>query len=750
MFKHTWKFLFLQSAAILSIVCLITSVGQSQVQVDSFGTIFSPEADIEDITNPVCIDGFPSPCSAEFLTVHTGTRMPLDEYVILTIICDEEANQPNFGVIDQIPLNFETGPLQMDGVDVTQQERINDVILANNSCVVGCGIHTAPLPKITRTCDNFQTDNFDTWPCYFIYFWAAGLEGTVDKTPHNAMICKRIALPNCDASSPPAPAGGTPIDIEAGAGSFAVIAIADLNQVIRVDLNTGAIMASSEFRLDIGPGIRVADLAVADDRVFLLGDYQRQNGGRVPCLMELDEQLNLIEGRGLSLFDDTGTAVNLSATTLTFDSASNAMIATASSTSGLDGDGNEQAAGISVTSVDIGEMPGAPLITNWSRGYSAPGQIINSHDSAIYQTHNDMLTLQFRVVEPFDEPPQGGGFGGFGLLGPTRDIFGLADPSGPSGGGSGKAMEGFLTIYTDDKGGGGDIFEAFTLDIGFELDSQNPIPINSRLAYSPTEMNFALVTQEHCVESGLPDNRNLNLFHSSRYQPGTNPRNSCTTFVCMDFDEPRDNLDDSFVAEATGLQALDCTQTEEELDDPLLFDACTSPEGFVEDEIVDAITTFRGVKIAGGLADVQDSDDTRARYNPGFTLNDEEKPVWILADKLNVEEPSQQLRLAVESQAGTPGLSKQIELFNFDTGDFDLIVGEVDESFNNDSVLRALICRDDVAQYVADADQPAAGGLPFAAAGTVRMRVGWRQTGFTINFPWEVRIDHFSIDPSQD
>ena len=27
------------------------------------------------------------------------------------------------------------------------------------------------------------------------------------------------------------------------------------------------------------------------------------------------------------------------------------------------------------------------------------------------------------------------------------------------------------------------------------------------------------------------------------------------------------------------------------------------------------------------------------------------------------------------------------------------------------------------------------------AGGEVQTRVGWRQTGFTINFPWEVRVD---------
>ena len=361
--------------------------------------------------------------------------------------------------------------------------------------------------------------------------------------------------------------------------------------------------------------------------------------------MELDDQLNVVQG--LSLFDDGGTAVNQSARTLTFDSASNAMIATATSAGTI-------GAGISVTSINIGEMVGAPLITNWSRGYSAPGLTLVSHDSTVYQTHNDLLTFQFRVEEGFELPPQDG----FGLLGPARSVRG---PS-RSGSGSGKAMEGFLTIYTDDIGGGGDIFEAFTLDVGFELDSRNPMLTNSRLAYSPTYRNIALVTQEHC-DGGPSGSRNLNLFHSSRYSP-ENSGNFCTTFVCMNFDEPRGNLDDSFAAEATGLQDMDCSQTEEELTATAPADVCTSPEAELVD-VVDAITTFRGVEVSGGLADVQSSDDDRAAYNPGFTINETEPPVWILVDQLDVPEDAMQLRLGVESQAGTPGLSKQIELYNF-------------------------------------------------------------------------------------
>lgn len=34
-------------------------------------------------------------------------------------------------------------------------------------------------------------------------------------------------------------------------------------------------------------------------------------------------------------------------------------------------------------------------------------------------------------------------------------------------------------------------------------------------------------------------------------------------------------------------------------------------------------------------------------------------------------------------------------------------------------------------------------GICQTFVGAVRARLGWRRTGFTINFPWEVSLDHF-------
>ena len=135
---------------------------------------------------------------------------------------------------------------------------------------------------------------------------------------------------------------------------------------------------------------------------------------------------------------------------------------------------------------------------------------------------------------------------------------------------------------------------------------------------------------------------------------------------------------------------------------------------------LDSINVFRGNVIEGDLAEVQDSDDNYLRLNPGFIINSLEAPVWVeffgtANDTTTVE---------LESQAGTPGLTYTVEAWNWISSSYD-VIDTRDESFNSDQIASFPI----VSADHNDID------------GGVRSRIGWRQTGFTINFPWEVRID---------
>ena len=113
--------------------------------------------------------------------------------------------------------------------------------------------------------------------------------------------------------------------------------------------------------------------------------------------------------------------------------------------------------------------------------------------------------------------------------------------------------------------------------------------------------------------------------------------------------------------------------------------------------------------------------------NPGFTLNDTEAPAWLIFDATLAGGSASSLMFDRESQAGTPGLTATTEAFNYTTGVFD-VLDATPEIFNVDTVVSV-----DMTAGVSDFVD---------GNGDIRARVGWRQTGFTINFPWEVRVDH--------
>jgi hypothetical protein len=158
--------------------------------------------------------------------------------------------------------------------------------------------------------------------------------------------------------------------------------------------------------------------------------------------------------------------------------------------------------------------------------------------------------------------------------------------------------------------------------------------------------------------------------------------------------------------------------------DNIVFDI-SSPGTFVPPS---SFNMFRGVLIAGALDDVLESDNIRMRFNPGFVINSSEAPVWVEFQG-NVG-GSGDFDLTVESQAGTPGLNYTVEMWNFNTNSYD-VVGVSDESFNNDTVESYPIVPQD----------------HVSSSGDVETRIGWRKIGFTINFPWETRLDQIGWAP---
>ena len=140
----------------------------------------------------------------------------------------------------------------------------------------------------------------------------------------------------------------------------------------------------------------------------------------------------------------------------------------------------------------------------------------------------------------------------------------------------------------------------------------------------------------------------------------------------------------------------------------------------------DSYNIFRGAYVSGDLIDVIQSDDSYLEFNPGFVLNAMEAPVWL---EFEGSLTSTDYQLQIESQANTPGLSYTAEMFNWNSGNYE-VVGLLDESFNTDSVEVYSLTADHV-----DATE------------NTKARIGWRKTGFTIVFPWAVRIDQVGWQP---
>ena len=140
----------------------------------------------------------------------------------------------------------------------------------------------------------------------------------------------------------------------------------------------------------------------------------------------------------------------------------------------------------------------------------------------------------------------------------------------------------------------------------------------------------------------------------------------------------------------------------------------------------DSFTVFRGELQSGGLAETTTSDDQYLSVRPGFTLNTSEAPVWLIFDALLSLTNHEML---VESQANTPNLTMTAEMFNWNSSQYET-VGTKLESFNADSIETFTLTSNH-----------------FDTDGLAMARLGWRRTGFTLLFPWEISVDQVVWQP---
>ena len=145
-----------------------------------------------------------------------------------------------------------------------------------------------------------------------------------------------------------------------------------------------------------------------------------------------------------------------------------------------------------------------------------------------------------------------------------------------------------------------------------------------------------------------------------------------------------------------------------------------------DETTAESVSILRGNMISGTEADLDVSDDSDFVFQPGFTLNSTESPVWLLVNAI-IPATASEATLQIEASANTPNIIQVVDAFNFASGQFEQVSEEA-VSFNFDSVIEVDL---DVSTYVQ------------AGSGDILNRVGYRTGGFTLLFPWNIAMDQF-------
>jgi len=142
------------------------------------------------------------------------------------------------------------------------------------------------------------------------------------------------------------------------------------------------------------------------------------------------------------------------------------------------------------------------------------------------------------------------------------------------------------------------------------------------------------------------------------------------------------------------------------------------------------IYTFRGIDLSPSehrVFECSQSDNIYAQYHPGFVLNNVEARTWLVFEGTVPRDfLDGTINFCVESSALTPGLEPTFEVREPQTSFNYHVVETFDESFNVDVVKSV--------EFPTEFVDP--------STMEVAARVGWRRVGFTISYPWEVRVDH--------
>jgi hypothetical protein len=134
----------------------------------------------------------------------------------------------------------------------------------------------------------------------------------------------------------------------------------------------------------------------------------------------------------------------------------------------------------------------------------------------------------------------------------------------------------------------------------------------------------------------------------------------------------------------------------------------------------------RGSIFAGGVGDLAISDDNRLQLRPGVVLSTADHPIRIRIDGLSPHLTPSTIKVIVESQGSSAGVSQVIEMFVPVSGTWEQIdVGDINA--NNDGTVEVNITTNP--------------GRFIDGSGNVALRLSYRATQPLLAFPWTARID---------
>lgn len=142
---------------------------------------------------------------------------------------------------------------------------------------------------------------------------------------------------------------------------------------------------------------------------------------------------------------------------------------------------------------------------------------------------------------------------------------------------------------------------------------------------------------------------------------------------------------------------------------------------FAAPSVIDIVN---GLQVDGSLQDLFSSDDTRLILNSEPTRISEPSVLLEFEGETPLSNGTAMLRL--ESQASTPGLTRSVEAWNWQSNQYEAIDSS-QGSYGADTSDEFLLGADHV-----NSNQG------------VRIRIGWTQTGIVFGYPWQVRIDRLS------